>query len=108
MSGIDLAPEETNIGRLNEAITQLAQGRSNAVGEVTLTAGATTTVVDKSVSVAAVNVALGSQVFLTPRTANAAGALPTTWISAVDQGTFTITHANMASVDRTYGWACFG
>lgn len=105
---IQLAPEESNIWRIVQAIIQLTQGRSNAVGEVTLRANQATTVVTKSVHRAAVNVSADSEVFLTPRTANAAAAVPTTYISAVGQGTFTITHANNAQVDKTYGFVAIG
>lgn len=108
MSGINLSPSETGIYRIVQAIIQLMQGRSNAVGEVTLTPGVTSTVVDKSVSVAATNVGKDSEVFLTPRTAHAAAAIPTTFISAVDSGSFTITHAASADVDNTYGFLAIG
>lgn len=108
MSGINLAPEETNIWRIVQAIIQLMQGRSNAVGEVTLRANQTTTVVTKTVHRAAVNVGADSEVFLTPRTANAAAALATTWVSAVGQGTFTITHASNAQIDKLFGFEARG
>lgn len=84
------------------------QGRSNAVGQVTLRAGQTTTTVTKTEHRAAVNVSQDSEVFLTPRTANAAGAVATSYISDVSQGSFTITHANAPSTDRTFGWVALG
>lgn len=108
MAGINLSPSETNLFRIVQAITQLMQGRSNAVGEVTLTPGVTSTVVDKSVSPAATNVGKDSEVFLTPRTAHAAAVIPTTFISAVDQGSFVITHAASANVDLTFGFEARG
>lgn len=108
MSGINLSPEETNLWRVVQAIIQLMQGRSNAVGEVTLRANQTTTVVTKAVHRAAVNVSTDSEVFLTPRTANAAAALTNVFVSSVGQGTFTLTHSSVASTDRTYGFEARG
>ena len=105
---IDLQRSERDIGNIVEAIIQQGQGRSNAVGRVTLTAGATSTVVDKSVSRAAVNVAAGSEIFLSPKTANAAASLANVYVSAVGQGTFTLSHNASAQTDRTYGFVCFG
>ena len=89
MAGISLSKAETALWRIIEAILSLAAGASNVVGEVTLTPGATTTVVDVSVSRAATNVSMGMQIFLTPRTANAAAVLLGTYVSSVGQGTFT-------------------
>jgi hypothetical protein len=108
MAGINLSPSETAIYRIVQAIIQLTQGRSNAVGQVTLTPGVTTTVVDKLISPAATNVGKDSEIFLTPRTAHAGAALPTTFISAVNQGSFVLTHANSANTDVTYGWEARG
>lgn len=99
---INLVPTETNLFRIVQAIRQLIQGRSDAVLQVTLTANVTTTVVT------AINCSKDSEVFLSPRTANAATALATTWVSSVGQSTFTLTHANNAQVDRTYGVFCVG
>jgi len=64
--------------------------------EVTLEANVTTTIVSDG------GVFIGDKVFLQPITANASAALPTTFISSVDDGTFTITHANAATTDRTF------
>lgn len=87
-----------------QAIRDLFQGRSNAVGSVTLTANQATTVVT------ATNCGASSQPFLMPRTANAAAEVGggTIYVSAVANGSFTITHANNAQTDRTYGFVCLG
>lgn len=110
MAGIVLSTKETNIWRIVQAVIQLLNGRSNSVGVVTLRAGQTTTVVDKSVSVGAVNVSTSTQIFLTPKTANAAAVVGTTYIQAADigLGTFTITHANSANTDQTFGFEARG
>jgi len=95
---------ETRLPRLAQAIRDLFAGRSNAVGEVTLRASQATTVVT------ALNVGPDSKIFLTPTTANAsaefgAGSI---YVSAVGQGTFTITHANNANADKTFFWVALG
>lgn len=88
--------------RIVSAIMQIAQGRSNAVGTVTLAAGAGTTVV------AFDNCSEESQVFLSPKTANASAAVSNVYVSSIGNGTFTLTHANNAQTDRTFGFACLG
>lgn len=84
------------------SLQQLAAGRSNATGSVTLAAGATSTVVS------AINCAPGSAVFLFPRTANAAAALSGMFVGTVSKQSFTITHANSAQSDRTFFYVCLG
>ncbi|MFA6267861.1 MAG: hypothetical protein WC670_19360 [Pseudolabrys sp.] len=108
MSGINLSPEEKAIHRVVAAVRQLMQGRSNAVGQVTLTAGQTTTVVTSAVAKGAANIGIDSEVMLSPRTANAAAALATTYVSSILQGSFTITHANNAQTDRIFGFEARG
>lgn len=93
---------EKDLAKFALSLQQLASGRSNATGSVTLTASATSTVVTSP------NCAPGSAVFLFPKTANAAGALSTTYVSSVGKQTFTITHASAASVDRTFFYVCLG
>jgi hypothetical protein len=95
---------ETDLKKIVLAVQQLAAGRSNAVGAVTLATGsATTLVADK-------NCAAGSTPLFTPTTANAATELGngTMFISAVANGSFTITHANSATTGRTFLYALHG
>ena len=98
------APGETNLRRIVESIRALYQGRSDAVGSVTLTPSAGTT------TVTTVSCGLGSKVSLTPTSANAAAEVGngTMYVSAVSQGSFTITHANSATVGRTFDWSIKG
>ena len=103
-----LQPEETMIGRIVRAIIELAQGRVNCVGEVTLRANQTTTTVTLSVSKAAVNVGGDCQIFLSPKTANAAAAVATTYVSSITLGQFVLTHANNAQADKSFGWCALG
>ncbi len=93
-------PEHLRI--LADRINQLINGRSNAVGDVTLTANAaSTTLTDARISV-------DSFIGLMPTTANAAGALATTYVSARGKGVATITHANNAQADKTFRYAIQG
>ena len=95
---------EPDVRKLVLSLQQLAAGRSNAVGSKTLTTGsATTIVIDK-------NCAAGSVPILVPTTANVATELGngTLYISAVANGSFTITHANSATANRTFLYALLG
>ncbi len=94
--------EERDLKKLVISLQQLAAGRSNAVGSVTLTASATSTDVADS------NFAEGSAPMLVPTTSNAAAALATTYVSARSNGSFTLTHANNAQTDRTFIYAIQG
>lgn len=95
---------ETDLKRIVLAIQQLAAGRSNAVGSVTLARGSSTTTVSTP------NCAAGSTPILTPATANAAAELGngTMYVSAVANGSFTITHANSATTGRAFFYAILG
>lgn len=99
---ISLSPLEKDVRRIVDAVIQLVTGRQNSVGDVTLRANQTTTVVSFP------NCSKDCRVFLSPRTANAAAAIPTTYISSIEQGGFTITHASNAQVDKTFGFLCIG
>lgn len=75
---------ETDLKKVVLAIQQLAAGRSNAVGSVTLATGSSTTTVSTP------NCATGSTPILTPATASAAAELGggTMYVSAVDNRSF--------------------
>ena len=102
MSGAIPAPTETDLGRIVRGIRDLFAGRSNAFGRCTLAANATTTVVT------AANCAINSEIFLTPRTANAAAVVAATYISATAAGSFTVTHPNNVNADKTFGYRIGG
>ena len=86
------------------AIQQLAAGRSNAVGTVTLATSSATTVVSDR------NCAAGSVPLLIPASANAATEIGngTLYISTVTNGGFTISHANSATTGRSFLYALLG
>lgn len=92
---------EKDLSVLALAINELASGRSNAHGVITLTASAAATVVS------AQNCSANSCVCLTPQTANAASALATTYVVPAT-GSFTIHHANNSQTDRTFAYAIQG
>lgn len=97
---------ETDLKKIVIAIQQLGAGRSNAVGSVTLTTGAATTVVTTLPGLCST----GSTPILTPTTANAAAEVGngTMYVSSVGLNTFTVTHANSATTGRTFLWAVLG
>lgn len=101
---IQLQPGERDLQRIVDAIIQLVTGRQNSIGDVTLRAGQTTTVVKFP------NCSKDCRVFLFPQTPNAASIVATTYILRADilQKQFTITHASSASVDLTFSFLCIG
>lgn len=104
MTATIVETNEKDLTRFAFSIQQLAAGRSNAVGSVTLTANDTETVVT------GVNIGADSYPFFVPLTANAAAEIGagTMYVSARAAGSFTITHANNAQTDRDYGFICLG
>ena len=90
--------------RLSQAINELFQGRSHAVGTFTITPSTTTTTVTSDTS------GDESAILLCPLTANAAAALATTYILAtnIKNGSFIVTHANNAQTDRTFRYVAIG
>lgn len=88
--------------RAVDAIVQLVEGRHNAGDQLTLRAGFTTTVVSHP------NCSRDCRPMLQARTANAAAAVATTYVSSVDQSSFTVTHANNAQTDRIFDYTVTG
>jgi hypothetical protein len=103
-SGVGISLTETNQRVQNSAIQQLQQGRSNALVLATLTPNAGTT------TVTAPNCATGSAPIAVPMTAHAAAEIGngTMYISAVNNGSFVITHANNSQNDRTFRFVAIG
>lgn len=104
MTAPALASDEKDQLRINFVIQQLLAGRMNVTGRCTLAASATTT------TIVAENCGEGAGVFLMPRTANASAEFGngTIRVSAVANGSFTITHANNAQTDRDFFWLAIG
>ena len=83
-------------------INEMLKGRANNVGEVTLTANATSTTISD------IRIKLTMTAVLIPRTANAAAAMTNVYISDVADGSITLTHSNTATVDRTFDYVIHG
>lgn len=94
----------TDLTKINQAIDQIDQGRLNCSGEFTLAASATTT------TVFAPTVGDETMIVFSPTTANAAGALATTFILAANivSGSFIVSHASAGTTDRTFNWIGIG
>lgn len=87
---------------LSTTLNEVLKGRANNTGTLTLAAGVTTTVV-------ADNLFQSDMVpLMTPTTSNAATALATTYVSVRANGSFTLTHANTGTTDRTFLYARWG
>lgn len=93
-----------DLTKINQAIEQIDQGRLNCSGTFTLAASATTT------TVSAPTVANGTEIVFSPVTADAAAAMATTFIipANVSAGSFIVSHASGASVDRTFNFVAIG
>jgi hypothetical protein len=103
-AGLFISENEQDQSRQNQVIRQLIEGRSNAVGMVTLTHDGVST----STTVVANTCGPNSAVLLCPTTAHAAAALATTYMSSVAPRQFVITHASTSNSDVTFFFACFG
>lgn len=90
------------VRRISVTVNAMLQGRSNAVGEVTLQVN------ESSTAVSDPRVSEDSAIVLMPRTANAAAALATSHIATVSNGSFAIRHANNAQTDRDFRYAIQG
>lgn len=99
-----ISNRETRLERIVGQVRALAEGRSLAAGTVTLTENAATTVVSNSI--------ISADCFpvLFPAHANAATEIGngTMYVSAVTNGSFTITHNNSATANRTFNWLALG
>jgi len=84
--------EENRVG-----IDQLARGRSNSAGDITLdTSSDTSTLLDNAIQV-------GDVAILVPLTANAASEMPFVYSTpATVKGSITLTHSNTALADLTF------
>lgn len=87
------------------ALNDLAAGRLNNGGEVTLTPNAASTTVQR------LGVAAGDLILFAPLTANGAAEIKngTMFVTAagITKNQFVITHANNAQTDRTFRYAFF-
>lgn len=87
---------------LAQFVNELRDGKLNAIGSFVLTASATSTLVLNS------KASIDTVILLMPLTASAAAALPTTWVSAQDNGQFTLTHSSDPATDRSFRYIAIG
>lgn len=99
---LDVADQKYHRNLLASTINELLKGRANNVGEVTLTENAVTTTKTDT------RIKSQMKVWLSPRTANAAAAMTNVYVSAVADGSFTLTHSNAATTDRTFDYIFHG
>lgn len=88
--------------RIANWATEVNKGNIQNTGSVTLVANAGTTTVTES------RAGPNSFIGFMPLTANALSAEPTVYVSSQGKGTFTITHGNTASVDKTFRYCLLG
>lgn len=97
-----LVPNETSLRKIVNSLNRMIEGRTDNYGAVTLRAGQTTTTVNDQ------NASENSTIVLSPRTANAASALATTYVSTKANGSFVLTHASNSQIDKTFDYAVIG
>ena len=77
-------------------------GKLNVVGDLVLTAGSATTMINDPL------ITRASCVMLMPLTANAANALPTLYFDPTGSGSVVVRHANNGQTDRSFRYAIIG
>jgi hypothetical protein len=90
----------SNPREVAEVVNNLAAGKSNNTGNVTLTASSTTTTLNDE------RLGFDSVVLLSPLTANAAAQNP--YISTKAKGSVVITHTSVASADLNFDYIIVG
>lgn len=97
-----LIPQTATPLQIATITNEMLKGRANNVGSVTLTANSTTTTISD------IRIKQTMTAVLIPRTANAAAAMTNVYISAVADGSITLTHASTATIDRTFDYVLHG
>lgn len=90
----------SNPREVAEVVNNLAAGKSNNTGNVTLTASSTTTTLNDE------RLGFDSVILLSPLTANAAAQNP--YISTKAKGSVVITHTSVASADLNFDYIIVG
>jgi hypothetical protein len=90
---------ELRLADIEAVLHEMAEyGATVGAGQMTCATGAAST------NVAHAELLATDKVYLSPASANAVAAGGEAHVSAVTIGQFTVTHANSATVDRTYDW----
>lgn len=94
----------TNPREISQVVNGVLDGKLNSTGSFTCTASAAST------SVTDYRAGLDSVILLMPTTANGAAEIGagTIFISARNKQSFTVTHANNAQTDRSFGYVIIG
>lgn len=96
-------PDWQTMGRvLGGLIRSIMTGKMNNGGTVTLTANDTTTTVTDD------RVGANTRVILFPTSSTAAADIANTYVSAVGDGSFTITHSSTADSDKSFSYLLGG
>ena len=100
---VNYAGVDEQLRRVTTSVNLVYDGKTDAATEVTLSASSATTVVINT------RVSDSSVILFMPTTANAAAEVAngTMYVSSRGNQTFTITHANNAQSDRTFGYIAF-
>ena len=101
-----LSPTWTNINeqvrKIVLTVNNIARGKTNNTGSVTLTANAASTTLSD------IRIGINSVITLQPTTANAATAIASTYLSSPVDSAVTINHTNNAQTDRTFKYVING
>jgi hypothetical protein len=101
-NGNDVSSLVRHLVDVARGVRLLFQGKTNNVGEITLTANTTTTTLsDRRLTV-------GSFVAFDPMTANAAADVPYALAANRNNLVWTLTHSNAATTDRTFRYVIVG
>lgn len=102
----ELPDDRLHRTQLANAVNRTLQGRLNNVGDMTLAANSSSTILKDA------RLSAQSSILFEPLTANAAAefAAGTMYVTAANRrtGAFTITHANAVTTDRTFRYAILG
>lgn len=96
-----LKPEGATSREIAFTINQLLLGQINSVGEITLVASQSSTLLERPY------IGVDSVLLLVPKTANAAAEQPNIWITCAS-GVATLQHSNNSQIDRTFNFATVG
>lgn len=99
---VSLPNEAQHRRMIAQCLQGAMQGKVNAVTQVTLTPGATTTTLTDS------RIGATTGIFFSALTADAAAAIPGLYVSAQQKGSATLTHASSSSADRTFNVLLIG
>ena len=93
-----LQPTRQKLTAAAMRINNMLRGKLNCAGHVTLTANSATTALKDA------NIGFGSVILFSPKTANAAAEASAMHYTISARGEASITHNNLATTDRSFGY----